>query len=172
MRALVCAWSVLVRFVGWSPNKAARDPKAIYSVPGHLPTCFYISDRLSPLCTSKLPFSANLGSIFFSKEVLFFKFQKFQEERPRHQWRWSWWTTYSWESEEWWQSSTSFGSMDLWVCVFFVIVFLFATGTSFKSKANTNHRCAPSSPTLTPRLKTNWPLRVQPYGGPYLYYRL
>ena len=53
-------------------------------------------------------------------------------------------------------------------CVFFVIVFLFATGTSFKSKANTNHRCAPSSPTLTPRLKTNWPLRVQPYGGPYL----
>ena len=104
-------------------------------------------------------------NFFLSKEVFFFKFQ---EERPRHQWRWSWWTTYSWESEEWWHSSTSFGSMDLWVCVFFVIVFLFATGTSFKSKANTNHRCAPSSPTLTPRLKTNWPLRVQPYGGPYL----
>ena len=52
--------------------------------------------------------------------------------------------------------------------VFFVIVVLFATGTSFKSKANKNHRCAPRSPTLTPSLKTNWPLRVQPYGGPYL----
>ena len=58
--------------------------------------------------------------------------------------------------------------MELWVSVFFVTVFLFATGTSFKSKANKNHRCAPSSPTLTPRLKTNWPLRVQPYGGPHL----
>ena len=45
----------------------------------------------------------------------------------------------------------------------------FCDGILKKSKANANHRCAPSSPTLTPRLKTNWPLRVQPYGGPYLY---